>query len=103
MRINDAELGNSDIKLAGLAIWIHNRQFPESTDYWDANWLNVTVHCCGEASKVKVSGSIIHLSEIAQLLSETKELCKNLKGKAEMQCMEPNLSVELEAEKTRSY
>jgi hypothetical protein len=99
MNINNKELGEPDIHLAELTIWIHGRQFPDATDYWDANWLNVTVHCGGKASTVMISGNLIHLSEITQLLSGIKKLHKNLKGKAEMQCTEPNLSVELEAEK----
>ena len=35
-------LGEPDIKLAGLQIWVHGRQFPDSDDYWDGNWLYVT-------------------------------------------------------------
>ncbi len=38
-------LGVSDIKLDGLQIWIHSREFPTSEDYWDSNWLNITVKC----------------------------------------------------------
>lgn len=99
MNSDDNKLGSPDIELAGLMIWIHDRQFPDTTDYWDANWLNVTVYCSKEGSNVKVNGNIIHLSELLQFLSGVKKLNKNLKGKAEMLCMEPYLSATLETGK----
>lgn len=50
--------GESDMKIAGLAIWIHGRQFPDSKDYWDVNWLNVTVRCGAQGASVKVCGLV---------------------------------------------
>lgn len=93
------KLGQPAIKMAGLNIWIHGRQFPDSKDYWDANWLNVTVRCEAKGSSVLVNGNIIHLPEISHFLLGVEKLYKNLKGKAEMACMEPELSIELETEK----
>ena len=75
------KLGQPAINIAGLDIWIHGRQFPDEKDYWDANWLNVTVRCGAKGSSVLVNGNIIHLSEISQLLSGAEKLYKNLKGK----------------------
>lgn len=84
-----------DIKCAGLRIWVHGRESPDSSDYWDANWLNVSVNCRAKGSEVRCIGSIIHLSEILHLQSSTKELYRSLEGKAELPCMEPELYVEL--------
>ena len=88
-------LGEPDIKIAGLQIWIHSRQFPDAKDYWDGNWVDVTVHCGEKNSDVWISGNIIHLPELDRFLSSVKNIHKNLKGSAEMPCMEPNLSVEI--------
>ena len=85
-----------DIRLAGLEIWVHNRQFPDSEDYWDGNWLYVTAHCWASGASVWVSGSIVHSSEVAHLLAGAQSLYANVKGKAELPCMEPELSLELE-------
>ena len=41
-----------DIKLAGLQIWIHSRQFPDTDDFWDGNWLNITAHCGADGASV---------------------------------------------------
>ncbi|HZN99871.1 MAG TPA: hypothetical protein VFB93_01615 [Burkholderiales bacterium] len=90
-------LGPPDIKLAGFELWVHGRQFPNAQDYWDANWLNVTAHCCAERASVWTSGSILHLGELTQLLSGMKQLYETLKGEAELPCIEPELYLKLVA------
>lgn len=92
------KLGQPAINIAGLDIWIHGRQFPDEKDYWDANWLNVTVRCGAKGSSVLVNGNIIHLPEISYFLSDVEKLYKKLKGQAKLECIEPELSIELEAE-----
>ena len=90
-------LGPPDIKMAGFQLWVHGRQFPNAEDYWDANWLNVTAHCGGEGASVWTSGSILHLGELTQLLSEMKQLHQTLSGEAELRCIEPELHLKLVA------
>lgn len=87
------KLGEPTIQIAGLQIWIHGRQFPDKEDYWDGNWLNTTVHCGARGSTVWASGSIIHLSELHRWLISARELNNTLKGEANLECMEPELSV----------
>jgi hypothetical protein len=91
------ELGPPNIKLEGLRIWIHGRQFEDHDDYWDGNWLRVTAHCGHGGASVWTSGSIIHLSEIAYLAASSREMQKTLKGEAKLPCIEPNLYVTLKA------
>lgn len=91
-------LGDPDLQIAGLRLWVHGRQFPQSQDYWDGNWLIVTAHCSYSQSSVRADGSFVHLGEIYGLLQETEALFQTLQGKAELRCMEPNLSVELLAQ-----
>jgi hypothetical protein len=88
------KLGEPNIKIAGLAIWIHNRESPI-----EENWLNVTIHCGAQGAAVTTNGSIIHLSEIARLLEAAEHLQKALTGKIEIECIEPYLSIKFEAEK----
>jgi hypothetical protein len=92
-----ASLGAPDLKLEGLQIWVQGRQFPDSHDYWDGNWLRVVAHCGGNGASVFATGSIIHLSELNRWLVETEELLKNLNGEAKLACMEPALSVTLKS------
>lgn len=98
-------LGNSldankppHITLAGLRIWVHGRQFPDAEDYDDANWLRVTAQCTAEGAMVQVSGYFIHLSEIADWVDQCERLKTKLAGVANLECLEPELSVYLSAE-----
>jgi hypothetical protein len=75
----------------------HARQFPDAKDYWDGNWLNVTARCESGGSRVEVSGSIIHLGELEKLLTGCERLYSTLTGAAALECIEPNLTVHLEA------
>ncbi len=89
------ELGEPDLQIAGLQLWIHRREFPESKDYWDGNWLIVTVHCCAFGADVWVSGPILNLSELHQWMVECESMYASLLGEANIERMEPNLSVKL--------
>jgi hypothetical protein len=91
-------LGEPDLQIAGLRVWVHGRQFPPSQDYWDGNWLRVTAYCSYPQSSVRVHGSIVHLGEIHGLHREVENLYQTLQGQAELRCIEPNLGVELQAQ-----
>lgn len=91
MNISKDKLGTPDLKLAGLQIWIHSRQFPQAKDYGDGNWVNVTAHCGTMDADIWTQGSIIHLSEIESWLKQIELMYEKLDGKAELSCMEPNL------------
>ena len=57
------KLGDPDIKIAALKIWVHGRQFEDAQDYWDGNWLRVTAHCGADGGSALAHGSILHLGE----------------------------------------
>lgn len=92
------DLGKPDLSIAGLNMWIRGRQFPDAADYWDGNWLLVTTSCTYPSSSVTAGGPILHLSEVATFKKSCEELYQKLKGRAVLDCMEPNLRVELLAE-----
>ncbi|MES2354658.1 MAG: hypothetical protein V4568_09715 [Pseudomonadota bacterium] len=99
MNLRELEtLGEPDLVIAGLRVWIHGRQFPQAIDYWDGNWLRVTAYCVYPESVVRSHGPIIHLSEVVGLLRECEMLYQTLEGQAVLRCIEPNLGVELIAE-----
>jgi hypothetical protein len=37
MRKHAEQLGAPDLKLHRLEIWVHGREVPEATDYWDGD------------------------------------------------------------------
>jgi hypothetical protein len=93
-----AQLGEPHLVIGGLRVWIHGRQFPQSLDYWDGNWLRVTAYCIYPDSMVRAHGTIIHLGEVFGLLRECERLYETLQGRAALRCIEPNLAVEINAE-----
>jgi hypothetical protein len=96
---NIEELGPHSIQLQGLRIWIHGRQYPDAVDFWDANWLLVTVVCEANGAEVWLTGPVIHLSELERWADATDMMLKTLEGEANLDCDEPELSVKLAATK----
>jgi hypothetical protein len=90
-------LEDPQLQISGLRIWIHGRQFPNSDDYWDGNWLRVTAECRSQGSRVRVHGPIIHLGELSGLSESCKRLYETLSGAACLDCMEPELNVKMTA------
>jgi hypothetical protein len=68
-------------------------------DYWDGNWLQVTVHCAAPGARVWVTGPILHVPEVAHFLRGIEALHASLQGEATLPCMEPELAVTLTAER----
>jgi hypothetical protein len=95
-------LGEPDLSLAGLRIWISGRQFPDANDYWDGNWLLVTASCVSAGAQVVTQGPILHLSELRHWLNGLKDLLQAVEGEAELPCMEPNLWATVRLGKTGS-
>lgn len=89
------QLGEADLSICGLRLWIHGRQFPDATDYWDGNWLRVTAFCIYPHSAVRIQNiACVRTDEVASLLAGCEKLYSTLSGKAELKCMEPYISVE---------
>ncbi len=89
------ELGEPNIRFGELQVWIHGRQFPESDDYWDGNWLRVTAHCGAQGADVWTVGPIIHLGDLVRWLRALEELNRTLTGRADLINLEPELSVKI--------
>lgn len=94
-----SNFGPPDIEIGTVRFWIHNRQFPDSTDFWDGNWLKATVACEAEGAIVWVSGPILHLSELKNWAAACQQMSETLSGRADLSCIEPNLAIELSLNK----
>jgi hypothetical protein len=99
MNLREVEaLGDPQLQIAGLRLWVHGRQFPGAMDYWDGNWLHVTAYCVYSDAVTRTSGSIVHLGEIVGLLCGCEDINASLKGEAALDCIEPNLNVTLKTQ-----
>ena len=100
---NADSLGSPALKVAGFHLCIHGRQFPDSQDYLDGNWLNITAHCGANGSSVWVSGAIVMVSDLARLLAGCESLYQSGQGDAVLQPLEPNLVVTLRSSDRRGH
>ena len=85
------KLGEPDFKLSSLSIWIHGREFPEHEDYWDGNWIRVTIYCTAPGSNVIVEDLYIHVSELSSWFEQLQKIYSTLEGEAGLSCIEPYL------------
>ena len=84
-----------DLSIAGLELWIDDREHPDSQEYWEGNWLRVRVRCAAAHSEVRAAGPFLHLSEIATLKAGCERLLAGEVAEAGLYCAEPNLKIEL--------
>ncbi|HEX3916013.1 MAG TPA: hypothetical protein VHW60_01655 [Caulobacteraceae bacterium] len=87
--------GDPDLKLEGLSIWALGRQFPNSEDYWDGNWMTVHAHVEAPGARIDAQRSWLRADEIEGFLEQLEALNRDLKGTAELACMEPTLNVKV--------
>jgi len=92
--------GSPDIQVSMLRFWIHGREFPDSIDFWDGNWVNITVHCSTQGAEVWGNGPILHLSELQKWMEDCERIQTTLSGSAELKCMEPHLHIQMKINKT---
>lgn len=85
-----------ELGIAGLAVWILDREFESAEDYWDGNWLLVLAECRASGAVVQATGAILHLSQIRKWLNQLKPLYDQLTGKAVLGGYEPNLAAAIE-------
>ena len=91
-------MSEPDLKLANLSIWVSGRQFPDNSDYWDGNWLNLRAEVRGRGSSVATVGPILTVMDFQRFRDEAARLHASLVGRAELKGYEPNLAVELEGQ-----
>lgn len=100
---SEQELGPPDLKIAGLQIWIHGRQYPQAVEEYDADWLRITAHCGASSASVWVAGSLLSSWSFVQFARECEVLLRTLRGKAQLWSHEPELLACLEATDTLGH
>jgi hypothetical protein len=75
-------------------IWVHNREFPDNMDYWDGNWLYVTIVCGNNNSEASVYGPYMRSDEFSELKNSLITL-DNSTGESSLEfgTMEPYLFI----------
>jgi hypothetical protein len=89
------QLGPPALTIAGLRLWVYGRQFPDSQDYYDGNWLNVTAVCAGDGANVQTGGNLILAQDIEGFCAGCESLLRLGKGEASLSPCEPELAVKI--------
>jgi hypothetical protein len=59
-----------DLKLGGFSLWVLGHQFPDATDYWDGNWLNVRALVEARGAVVEAQGALVSAPELASFAKQ---------------------------------
>lgn len=75
-----------------LVIYVINREYPQSSDYWDGNWVKsiINVSIGGFTGKVKAS---LRSEEFVEFMNELSKLYEKISGQAHFTTMEQWLSI----------
>jgi len=84
-------LGSPNVKVGPVQMWVHGREFEDSKEYYDGNWLRVTVHCGGAGASVRVGGAILMTVDLEGFAKGCDELWRREGDEAVLEPMEPNL------------
>ncbi|MDH6258026.1 hypothetical protein [Bradyrhizobium sp. BR13661] len=85
-----------DLKLGGFSLWVFGRQFPNATDYWDGNWLNVRARIEAPGAVVQAQGCFVFAPDLASFTRELETLHTVLVGEARLRSLEPNLEITIQ-------
>ena len=85
-----------DLKLNGFCLWVHGYEFPDTSEYWDANWLRITARMSASGAVVEVEGALVRTDELERFAEGLTAVFETLAGKAELKCLEPYLELSLE-------
>ena len=89
------ELGDADITLAGLSLWVRGREFPDAQLDWDADWINIRVVVEAQGARVVLIGPWLRSAELDAFTRELVVMRESLTGSAHLDSIEPMLDVEM--------
>jgi hypothetical protein len=87
--------GLPDMQLGSLAIWVRGRQFSDSQDYRDGNWLSALVQVDAAYAVVQAEGPVLHAGELSDFVEGCKRLHGALTGELVLGGAESNFHITL--------
>jgi hypothetical protein len=94
-------LGEPQLRLAGLSIWVHGRAHAEDAEEWAAGWLGVTLRCDAPGACVWVTGPLLRTSDLEDWSVRLVELLESEEIETDLDALDSNLSVHLQGERRR--
>lgn len=81
-----------------VEIGILHRNYPNSSDYWDGNWVTSKIHIEIPGYLVRFSANL-RTDELADFAKELKAMNRSLKGKASLKNLDGYVNFECEIDK----
>jgi hypothetical protein len=81
--------------LGGLSLWVLDKAFPDSVEWYDGTWLQVRAECTAPGAAVTANGPLLTVEDIGRLLAGMEAMQRRETGSVEMSPLEPNLVVSL--------
>jgi hypothetical protein len=81
--------------LGGLSVWVLDKAFPESVEWYDGSWLQVRAECAAPGATVTANGPLLTAEDIGRLLAGMEAMHGRGASSAGMSPLEPNLAVSL--------
>ena len=83
------------ITIGQLSLNILGFSYPDATDPFDADWLDVQVECHTEYADISFSGVYLPYTQLVQFGGDVERVYKGQTNVARFEPMEPNVIIEL--------
>ena len=91
-----------DLRFCGFSLWVHRRQFPNASDYWDGNWLVVSAKMEASGAYVECAGPMLMTADVERFRDGLAAMVSTLTGEAVLNGLEPSINVSLKM-RSRGY
>ncbi|PWL16350.1 hypothetical protein DKP76_18040 [Falsochrobactrum shanghaiense] len=88
-----------DLRFSGFSLWIDGRQFPDTLDFWDGNWLMVRARMEANGAHIECAGPILMTTDIKKFRDQLNAMAASLEGEATLKGLEPEINVVLTMQK----
>ena len=84
---------DADVLIGRLELFVLGREFENSDDYWDGNWLRMKARIAAVGAMVETEGPFLRIDELSDFLAQLESAVQTLSGEARLETLEPNLKV----------
>jgi hypothetical protein len=81
--------------LGGLRVWVLEKAFPETVEWFEGTWLQVRAECAAPGASVTVRGPLLTAEDLGRLLAGMEAMQRGEVRAVELSPLEPNLVVGL--------
>ncbi|WP_267395715.1 MULTISPECIES: hypothetical protein [unclassified Sphingomonas] len=84
-----------DLRFCGFSLWVDRRQFPNTSDDLDGNWLVVRARMEASGARVECEGPVLETTDIKRFREQLAAMVAVLSGEATLAGSEPEINIVL--------